>query len=517
MGARPSRPPTSMSDRLSLLIDLAALLGREVDLDAILLTACERVAEALAAERATVWLVDADKGDLVSRVALSAEVPVMRLALGRGIAGWVAAEGRSARVPEAALDPRFSDATDARTGFSTRAVLAVPIREEPRAPIRGVLQLLNSRSGEPFDAEDERYLEALAQQLARALAMTTLRARDADTPGVTLRGPINRIVGFGPGLAPVYERVALAAKTHAHVLLRGETGTGKGLFARAIHANSARQASAFVVVDCTTLPSQLVESELFGHERGAFTGADRRVPGKVELAQGGTLFLDEIGDLPLESQGKLLRFLQEGAFERVGGRTTLDANARIVAATHRDLESLVREGRFRQDLYYRLRVVEISLPPLRSRGTEEILELARHFAHGFSRKYARPSPTLSEELVRWLTTHTFPGNVRELEHIVEGAVALSADGVLGAPDGPPRQARVSLAPSAPAAPLSVLAGAAGGPTLTLPAGLTLEEASRRYAEAAVAAAGGVKTDAARVLGISRNTLARALKKTRPRA
>ena len=486
-----------MSDRLSLLVDLATLLGREVDFDAILLAACERVAEALGAERATVWLVDADRGDLVSRFALSSELSALRLPMGRGIAGWVAVEKRSARVPVAAEDPRFSPETDQRTGFVTRAVLAVPLREEPRAPVRGVLQLLNRRSGGPFDADDERYLEALGQQLARALAMTTLRARDAEVPGVTLRGPINRIVGSSPGLAPVYERVSLAAKTRAHVLLRGETGTGKGLFARAIHANSDRQARPFVVVDCTTLPPPLVESELFGHERGAFTGADRRVSGKVELAHGGTLFLDEIGDLPLESQGKLLRFLQEGAFERVGGRATLETDARIVAATHRDLEGLVREQRFRQDLYYRLRVVEIVLPPLRARGREEVLELARHFADGFGRKYGRPNPRLSPELVLWLSEHRFPGNVRELENIIESAVALSPNGLLAAPEGAPRGPRHSAAPA---------------PGVALPLGLTLEEAARRYAEASLDAAGGVKTDAARGLGISRNTLARALKK-----
>jgi DNA-binding NtrC family response regulator len=495
-----------MEGRLSLLVDLAALLGREVDFDAILRTACERVAEALSAERATVWLVDADLGDLVGRVALSSELPALRLPMGQGIAGWVAAHGETARVADASLDPRFYSATDQKTGYLTRAVLAVPLREEPRAPVRGVIQLLNRRDGGVFDEADERYLEALAAQLARALGMTTLRARDVANPGVTLRGPINRIVGKSPGLTRVYERVGLAARTHASVLLRGETGTGKGLFARAIHANSARQAAPFVVVDCTTLPSDLVESELFGHERGAFTGADRRVPGKVELAHGGTLFLDEIGDLPLESQGKLLRFLQEGVFERVGGRVTLSTDARIVAATHRDLERLVAEGRFRQDLYYRLRVVEITLPPLRERGAAETVELARHFADGFARTYARPTPVFSRELVEWLSRHAFPGNVRELEHVVESAVALSPDGVLGPPDMP-RADWTSTAPGDSAASASMGLASSG---VSLPLGLTLDEAARRYAEASVSAAHGNKTEAAKRLGISRNTLARTL-------
>ncbi len=337
----------------------------------------------------------------------------------------------------------------------------------------------------------------LARELARALAMTTLRARDSATKGVTLRGPINRIVGTSPGLVRVYERVALAARTHAHVLLRGETGTGKGLFARAIHANSARQAKPFVVVDCTTLPPSLVESELFGHERGAFTGADRRVPGKVKQAEGGTLFLDEIGDLPIESQGKLLRFLQEGVFERVGGRVTLSTDARIVTATHRDLEALVASGRFRQDLYYRLRVVEIKMPPLRERGKSEIVELGRHFADAFARVYERPPPVFDPAFVAWMERHPFPGNVRELEHVVESAVALSADGVLRLPDGASSTAPTPIRPDEEG-------------MLLLPTDLTLGEASRRYAESTLARLDGNKSEAARQLGVSRNTLTRVL-------
>ena len=486
-----------MSTHLSLLVDLAALLGREVDLDAILRSACERVAHALRAERATVWLVDADRGDLVSRVALDADLSTMRLPLGRGIAGWVAETGQAARVSSAREDTRFSSEADEKTGFTTGSVLAVPIQEESGAPVRGVLQLLNRRDRGAFDEDDERTLSVLARELARALAMTTLRARDSATKGVTLRGPINRIVGTSPGLVRVYERVALAARTHAHVLLRGETGTGKGLFARAIHANSARQAKPFVVVDCTTLPPSLVESELFGHERGAFTGADRRVPGKVEQAEGGTLFLDEIGDLPIESQGKLLRFLQEGVFERVGGRVTLATDARIVTATHRDLEALVASGRFRQDLYYRLRVVEIKMPPLRERGKSEIVELGRYFADAFARVYERPPPVFDLAFVAWMERHPFPGNVRELEHVVESAVALSADGVLRLPDG------VSSTPPPLARPDEE-------GMLLLPKDLTLDEASRRYSESTLARLDGNKSEAARQLGVSRNTLTRVL-------
>ncbi len=527
---------TSMSNRLSLLVDLASLLTREVDFDALLATACERVAEALSAERATIWLVDAERGDLISRVAVLPELPTLRQPLERGIAGWVARNGEAVRIEDAASDPRFDPSVDKATGYTTRAILAVPIRDAAesggRGPVRGVVQVLNRkprteegasahRSGDTpdapgeraanprrlgnaqFDEEDERYLVALATQIARALSLTTLRPADAAGPGLTLRGPFNRIVGRSDELAAVYERITLAAQTDATVLLRGETGTGKGLFSRAIHVNSQRQAGPFVVVDCTTLPVQLVESELFGHERGAFTGADRRVPGKVEMAQGGTLFLDEIGDLPHDVQGKLLRFLQERTFERVGGRQELSSNVRVVCATHQDLERHVAEGKFREDLYYRIRVVEIEIPPLRARGADEIEQLAHHFADMYAKRYQRPAPDLSADAVRVLRQHTWPGNVRELEHWIESAVVLAPDGRIGTTHLP-RLRRV--APSS--APYLVAAAPAPSTDVAIPLGLTLDEATRRYVEATLESCDNNKAETARRLAVGRNTIGR---------
>jgi Nif-specific regulatory protein len=420
----------------------------------------------------------------------------------RGIAGFVARTGESVRIDEASRDPRFDPSADRVTGYKTRSMLVVPLREDVRAPVRGVVQLLNRRDG-TFDEADERYLVALAAQLARALALTTLRAEDATGPGVTLRGPFNRIVGRSPELTRVYEQIALAAQTDASVLLRGETGTGKGIFARAIHVNSARQAGPFVTVDCTTLPGQLVESELFGHERGAFTGADRRVPGRVELAEHGTLFLDEVGDLPPEVQGKLLRFLQDRTFERVGGRETLEADVRVVAATHRDLEASVSAGTFREDLYYRVRVVEMVLPPLRTRGDDEIDALAAHFAAIYAKRYGKPSPRLDPAALAALHAHPWPGNVRELEHWIESAVVLSPDGTIRPACFPPAQSRGWPQPLAAAQKRREDA-------VKVPYGLALDEAGRRYAAATLEACSGNRTEAARRLGISRNRLARLL-------
>jgi Nif-specific regulatory protein len=482
--------------RLSLLIDLASLLAREIDLGKLFESACERVAEALSADRATLWLVDRERNELVTRVAHLPELAELRQPLDRGIAAHVARTGHTLRVANAALEPLFDPSADARTGYTTRSLLAAPIREHARAPVLGVVQVLNHRDGS-FDTEDERYLEALGVQLAHAFALTTLRASE-QREGLELRGPFNRIVGRSEAMREAYRRVALASETEASVLFTGETGTGKSLLARAIHVNSMRQSGPFVVLDCTTLPGQLVESELFGHERGAFTGADRRVPGKVELARGGTLFLDEVGDLPLEMQGKLLRFVQDRVFERVGGRETLASDARILCATHRDLKSLVRTGQFRGDLYYRIKVVEVEVPPLRDRGTEELWLLFEHFASLYAARHKRPRPTLSASLRSQLLRHQWPGNVRELEHWVESAVVLSPDG----------HVREDLAPSTirrSGAPPSN-----GAPCFSAPLDLTLEQVERRYAEAVLAECEGNKTEAARKLDIGRNTLARLL-------
>jgi len=317
-----------------------------------------------------------------------------------------------------------------------------------------------------------------------------------------------------------------AAQTDATVLLHGETGTGKGLLARAIHVNSARREAPFVHVDCTTLPAALVESELFGHERGAYTGADSRVIGKVEAADKGTLFLDEIGELPLPLQGKLLRFVQERQFERVGGRETLTAEVRIVAATNRDLAAMVGAGQFRSDLYFRLRVIEIGIPPLRARGGDDIADLAAHFIDQFARRYRKAPLRLVEAAKPTLVAYAWPGNVRELENTIERAVVMCEGGAIGVKDLGLEPRRLSGAIEVPAwpgtaIPIQAANTEAGRPAATggrgpdhairLPDNLELAEAERRYARAILDRCEGNQSAAARQLGISRNKLARLLK------
>jgi two-component system NtrC family response regulator len=234
------------------------------------------------------------------------------------------------------------------------------------------------------------------------------------------------IVSASPEMEQVLNTVALVSSSQATVLIRGESGTGKELVARAVHFASPRREKPFVAVNCAALPENLLESELFGHEKGAFTGADRQRKGRFELAHGGSVFLDEIGDLPQPVQVKLLRFLQERVFERVGGNQTFQADVRIIAATNRELETMRRDGTFRDDLYYRLNVVTIPIPPLRQRK-QDIMPLVERFLRKYADQNRKPVPGISREAVDLLLKYDYPGNIRELENIIEQAVVLCRD------------------------------------------------------------------------------------------
>jgi Nif-specific regulatory protein len=508
--------------RFELLADLGAMIAGEVELDDLLATFADRVARALGADRATLWLIDGATGEIRSRVATLPEIAELRVPAGRGVVGHVAATGELVNIRDATADPRWAEDIAQRIGYRVTSMLTVPIVR--RGHVRGVLQVLNKRGpgdddgASAFTTRDEEFGRVLVEQIGRALDYTTLRGDDAQR-GLTLRGRFNHVIGTSPAMAAVYEMIVRAAQTDATVLLRGETGTGKGLLARAIHVNSARREAPFIHVDCTTLPAALVESELFGHERGAYTGADSRVIGKVEAAHGGTLFLDEIGELPLPLQSKLLRFVQERKFERVGGRETLAADVRLVAATNRDLAAMANAGQFRSDLYFRLRVVEIEIPPLRERGGEDIADLASHFIDQLARRYRKGPLRLTDSARLALTDYAWPGNVRELENTIERAVVLSQGQTIGAKDLSlePRRSSGDSMIGMPAFTIPI-SGAAepedatvAGEMIALPANLELEEAERRYARAILDRCDGNQSAASRALGISRNKLARLLK------
>ncbi len=326
---------------------------------------------------------------------------------------------------------------------------------------------------------------------------------------------LSGMVGQSPCLDEVFRVLAKVAPTDSTVLVTGESGTGKELLVRALHANSGRAGKPFVPVNCGAIPRELLESELFGHEKGAFTSAVRTRQGRFELAEGGTIFLDEIGEMDLSLQVKILRALQEKEFERVGGGKTLKADVRIVAATNRDLEEEVKAGRFREDLYYRLNVIPLHLPPLRERGGD-ILLLAEYFLGRFCRQKGRLTLSFSPEAARLILSYPWPGNVRELENFMERLSILCEHDVIVVEDLPRK-----ILDNAGVAPPPPLAAAAPGfrwPRLADLAeksmGLkdfldTLEE---KLLIEALEQAGGVKNQAAELLGIKRTTLIEKLKK-----
>ena len=311
----------------------------------------------------------------------------------------------------------------------------------------------------------------------------------------------DRIIGKSRAIQDI---VALARKVSASgatmVLIQGESGTGKDVLAKAVHYESARAEEPFMEITCTAMPETLLESELFGHERGAFTDAKVQKRGLLELAHGGTLFLDEIGDMTPALQAKLLRVLEERRFRRVGGTKDISVDIRIVAATNKDLRAAVKEGTFRKDLYYRLQVVTITIPPLRERG-EDIPLLAKHFLEHFSREFKKPAPRLTPQVERLLVQYDWPGNVRELRNVIERAMILADDGDLSAAD---------LAPE-------IAAHTADPPRETLsfplpPSGILFEDVERDFVRQALDLTHGNQTRAARLLGLTRDELRYRVKK-----
>jgi two-component system response regulator AtoC len=325
----------------------------------------------------------------------------------------------------------------------------------------------------------------------------TLRAQASSSPAPApaLRGALE-VLGVSPAMRELDELVRRAAQGSATVLVRGETGTGKELVARAIHERSARAAAPFVKLNCAALPDALLESELFGHEKGAFTGAANRKPGRVELASGGTLFLDEIGDVPPATQVKLLRVLQEREIERVGGTETIKVDVRFVAATHQNLESLVARGEFREDLFYRLNVVPLEVPPLRERR-EDIPALVAHFAKSTASANGRGEAAFAPDAVELLAAQPWPGNVRQLENMIERLVVLSDTPAI------PRLS-VERELEREAARARTARGSNGDAPSAL--GAQRREAEREAILDALARSGNNRSLAARLLGVSRRTL-----------
>ena len=363
--------------------------------------------------------------------------------LGEGITGEVGRSGKPAIIRDTAHSSGFLNRTGALHGDMSESFLCVPVL--PSGEIIGTLSLSFPVLREAVLEKLLRLLEVVANILADAVASVRAQVnerqqleRENDRMRYELgeNQGFENIIGHSSAMRSVYLEMAKVARSTANVLLLGESGTGKELLAQAIHYASDRRSGPFVAVNCAALPEGLIESELFGHEKGAFTGAIKQRIGRFEEASEGTLFLDEIGDIPVQTQVKLLRVLQEKIFERVGSQQPLRTNARIIAATSRNLEKMKDEGSFREDLYYRLAVLPIAVPPLRSRKVD-IISLADFFLTKYNKRYNKHVLRLSTPAIDMLMSYHWPGNVRELENMIERAVIMSNSSVINAVDLPP--------------------------------------------------------------------------------
>jgi Nif-specific regulatory protein len=500
--------PERQIRELLTLYEIGQSLCSIHDLDLLLRFAMERVVVLLEVESSSIILLDEERQELYFKAAddihdVGQKLQEIRFPAGQGIAGWVVRTGASALVPDVEQDSRFYQGVDMRTGMKTKSLICVPLKTKDR--IIGVLEAINKREGSFFQ-EDVRLLESLASQLAIAIENARLIqelqvARERlQEENLYLReegGQVARfetLIGESPRMQEVYGLVERVLNTTATVLITGESGTGKELVARVIHYEGPRAKGPFIAVNCAAIPETLLEAELFGYEKGAFTGAAQRKLGRFELAARGTLFLDEIGEMNPALQVKLLRVLQEKQFERVGGTETIATDARIIAATNRNLETLLVGEKFRQDLFYRLNVYPIPLPPLRGRK-EDILPLALHFLEKYNRELAKGIGGLSKEARELLLSYTWPGNVRELENVMERAMILCQGTGVTIQDLPlflKEQPRVQ--------PVS-------GETFKLPAdGIALAELEKQLIVQALARANNNKVKAGKLLGLSRTQL-----------
>jgi Nif-specific regulatory protein len=416
--------------KFNTLIEINSLINSNyTDLHSLLTRILESATKLCEGESSSILMVDQKNRKLHFEVALGikgAEVKKFTLKFGEGIAGWVAQNNKSIIVNDVVNDKRHQNTIPEVIGYSSRTMLAVPMRSKDVCI--GVIELINKKDDRYFSQDDLEWLEIFANQAALAIQ----NARSFDQARVeieSLQDQIKTDQGYHTMIAKsplIMEKVDIidrVAKTDSSALLLGESGVGKEIFAEQIHLRSLRAKAPFIRVNCAALPEGLLESELFGHVKGAFTGAIQTRRGRFELADGGTIFLDEIGDLPLPLQAKLLRVIQEKTFEKIGSEVSVTVNVRILAATNKDIEALADRGEFRRDLYYRLNVLPIYIPPLRQRP-EDIPELAEFFLKKFIRETKKQFEGFSSEAMEAMLSYSWPGNIRELENCVERACVI---------------------------------------------------------------------------------------------
>lgn len=487
--------------RLNQILTVAANWHTHHDLDRLLQDIAQAATKLLNCDRASIFLWDKSTKELVGHPALGIEGRPLRIADDKGVAGTVLRELVPRRWDRSDPSDEVDRRVDTKSGYRTDSLLAVPLLDG-KGKAMGVFEVINHANGR-FEIQDQIDLIELAKHASAALANTQQMQSLIQTRNRLTEDAAQQVqlIGSSPEMQQLQATVARVGETDLAVLILGENGTGKEVVSRQIHYQSKRRFEPFIAVNCAAITETLLESELFGHEKGAFTDAHDTRTGKFELANGGTLFLDEIGDMSLAGQAKLLRVLEEKVVVRVGGSSTIPVNVRVLAATNQNLVELVRLKKFREDLYFRLTVVTINLPSLRQRGND-IVELADFFMQSFCNKIGRSKPRWSELARRRLLSHDWPGNVRELRNIVERIAYLTTEDVIS-----PEALDFVRSPR--------LSGDATSGTGEIDLSLSLADATAvfqtRYIEEQIKASHHNVTQAAERMGMQRSNLYRKMK------
>jgi Nif-specific regulatory protein len=486
-------------DTNGALLEASRAINSSLDLHSTLQSVAREAAQVMGAEAASVLVLDPRRNKLVFKAVFGQKEDQLidqEFDSNLGVAGKVAGTKKPMLIGDVAAERNFFGGFDHKLEFKTRNMVCAPIIHQNK--VIGVVEVLNCRNKPGFCEGDLDLLQIFAN--LAALGMVNAERYEGlkrQNEGLRMTGKAtSHIIGSEGSLKNVMGLVGKVAHTTASVLLLGETGTGKELIARTIHQQSPRTDFPFIGINCAAIPEGLLESELFGHEKGAFTGAIGQKPGRFELADGGTLFLDEVGELTPTIQVKLLRVLQEKEFVRVGGTKTLTTDVRIIAATNRDLKIMMQNGGFREDLFYRLNVFPIHLPPLRERRAD-IPDLIDYYLAKIAADLKVPAPALNLPAMELLTTYAWPGNIRELQNVIERAVLLCAGKEITIDDLPREITGQSESPGQPSPP---------------PSGLSLPEHEKLLCLQALEKTQWNQSKAARDLGISRDHLRYRIKK-----
>ena len=481
-------------DRTEKLVEIIKIVNSTLEIDDLLNLVIESVSSAFEAEGCSLMLRQPGTDELYFRTAAgsaSEKIKKFRLKLGEGIAGTVALGGEPLLIADAAADARVRHDIGNEVGMPTRSIICAPLSVE--GSLVGSIEVVNPRTKSNFDGEDLEFLCAASESIALAVRNARLFSQ-VSTEKETLSRVLElqpTIIGNSETMKKIFSIISKIVGTDITILITGETGTGKGLLARFIHENSKRRHQLCVEVNCAAIPDTLIESELFGHERGAFTGASYQRKGKFELADTGTLCLDEIGELSPRAQAKLLRAIEERRFERIGSNTTITTDVRIIATTNRDLTQAVKDSEFRDDLYYRLNQIQIHLPSLKERR-EDIMMLAEHYLETYNDRFERNVDSFSMQAKNFLLDYDWPGNIRELKNMIKRATLLCEDSEITCAHFP------LLVP--PGRKKESIEGIEKFPSL--------DEMEKSHIISALQHAEGVKKKAADLLGVSRSTLDR---------